>query len=1096
MTDSIVGHGKALAVGEEGWPDGIVGVVNQWSSPELKKDAVKAAVQRNIRRVCLFYVEDVASTDRIGVDFNDEAGGVLSVGVALGARDMSRWNADHPLRVVIGNVAAKDAADVRLTAAAAAVTQYSGVPISIAADWPSLTSTRGFSGQKDVVQRQKIMAVAAQAEALADVVQEVSQHDVGRAALHQKLRSVRFAGIEEGGSKPQYSFGDDGVLAISLSNDALSARPNTLLTPLRLRWLLGALLDFERATGDSRIAEQTAAVRPNLKSNAFKSEVDWSFLEQPEFLALTPEEQSNICTTLSALVVKQVLRGLVGVCEHPIGLKCVQDNIAAFKLTFDVSGKAAPIKQNLRVEGKDLVLRTSDVTLAEAAAARYKERIEFAYDLVVAIAVDNAKPAKATLEANLGSTSAGGALSFQLDVPLEFTKTDTFRAIEPPKQADIITCLYSLPALGGTNNNSSNFDAFMAIVHHEPVVKALQATSNGSSSIVVTARVHEDDSVPSPGVWSISPAGNGLVFDISLSDVLPSTRVVDWCPRALDCLSLVEVVGRLETSETFASLWATTTAALGCSAAQPLALEIDWDSMVASAEYQGLPAEQRLAAVKSLQTTVVQCLFHGDDAITGARGLSEFKQVCAAIREAVRRVLIVVDPANACPGTVVGGAVGAGATLTLCVGLRNVRAADTDASQVNGVAKVVETALKLRPVREAAAVARGAERVAAGCQAVCVPVRVDWEHFVNTDKVKQDEFGYVAQIDAAATKAVRTIAAGENSFSDLGLDGSFGQGLLQSKNVKEIVVAFDTTNEISSNPGVTHGLIPRSMKALQRPGGVVVVNVNQSSRGIGCGRQVQYALDPNGARRDETACRDRMASRMRADEQARRERAITSAQNDNVRAQEQYSREQERYQRDMQKHQEELRSSCYSCSGKRLKKCGQVAWVLLLLLWAVKAERTDEVFGVFGIWWCDSCLFTSYATFLCSNSDCRFCNGKGTTTNNNNVSTCRICHGRTQVDCSSCRGTGLRSVLAPTDLLYFLFSASMMYDVCAACRVFLSAMQALDLHTLLAASLFLCPVLSRTNRYPNGKSAPRAPSALRLKDIPTFGAMPDYTHQI
>ena len=924
MADSIVGHGKALAVGEEGWPDGITGVINRWSSPELKKDAVKAAVQRNIRRVCLFYVEDVASADRIGVDFNDEAGGVLNVGIALGARDMSRWNADHPLRVVIGNVAAKDAADVRLTAATAAVSQYSNVAVSLAADWPSLTSTRGFSGQKDVVQRQKIMAVAAQAEAFADVVQEVSQHDVGRGALHKKLRSVHFAGIEEGDSKPQYSFGDDGVLAIGLSNNALSASSNTLLTPLRLRWLLGALLDFERATGDSRIAEQTAAVRPDLKSNAFKSEMDWSFLTQPEFLALTPEEQSNICTTLSALVVKQVLRGLVGVCEHPIGRKCVQENIAAFKLGFDVSGKAAPIKQNLRVEGKDLVLRTSDVTLAEAAAARYKERIEFAYDLVVAIAVDNAKPAKATLEANLGSASAGGELSFQLDVPLEFTKTDTFRAIEPPKQADIITCLYSLPALGGAKSSSS-IDAFMAIVHHEPVVKALQSTSNGSSSIIVTACVHEDDSVPSPGVWSISPAGNGLVFDVSLSDVLPSATVGDWCPRALDCLSLVEVVGRLETSEAFASLWAATTAALGCSVTEPLPLEIDWNSMVSSAEYRSLPADQRLAAVKSLHTTVVQRLFHGDDAITGTRGLSEFKQVCAAIREAVRRVLIVVDPANACPGTVVGSAVGADSTLTLCVGLCNVRAADADVSQVNGVAKVVETALKLRPVREAAAVARGAERVAAGCQAVCVPVRVDWEHFVNTDKVRQDEFGYVAQIDAAAAKAVRTIASGENDFSDLGLDGPFGQGLLQSKNVKEIVVAFDTTNEVSFNPGVTHGLIPRSVKALQRPGGVVVVNANQSGRGIGCGRQLQYALDPNGARRDETACRDRIANRMRADEQARRERAITSAQNDNVRAQEQYSREQERYQRDMQKHQEELRSNCYSCSGKRLKKCGQVA---------------------------------------------------------------------------------------------------------------------------------------------------------------------------
>ena len=70
----------------------------------------------------------------------------------------------------------------------------------------------------------------------------------------------------------------------------------------------------------------------------------------------------------------------------------------------------------------------------------------------------------------------------------------------------------------------------------------------------------------------------------------------------------------------------------------------------------------------------------------------------------------------------------------------------------------------------------------------------------------------------------------------------------------------------------------------------------------------------------------------------------------------------------------------------------------------------------------------------------RYCNGKGTTTNNRKVSTCRICNGRTQVDCSSCNGTGLR--------------------------------------------------------YPRGKNPPRAPSALRLKDIPTFGSMPNFVNQI
>jgi hypothetical protein len=250
----------------------------------------------------------------------------------------------------------------------------------------------------------------------------------------------------------------------------------------------------------------------------------------------------------------------------------------------------------------------------------------------------------------------------------------------------------------------------------------------------------------------------------------------------------------------------------------------------------------------------------------------------------------------------------------------------------------------------------------------------------------------VAQLDAAAAKAIRTVAAGERDFSDLGLDGAFGQALLSAHAVgaQRLVVAFDTTNATQSNPGVTHGLIPRYMTA-KRAGTAIVVTVNQQGNGVGCGRQVQYALDPSGARRDETACRDRVAARMRSDEQSRRDRAVADAQNDNARAQEQHSREQQSYQRELQKHQEELLKPCGSCSGKRLQKCN-------------------------------------------------YCNGKGTTTNNKNVSTCRICNGRTQVDCSSCSGTGLR--------------------------------------------------------HPRGCNPPRPPGALRLKDIPTFGSMPDYVHQI
>ena len=833
MADSLLGHLKPLSVGEQDWPKGVVGVINSWQSPELKRSAVVDAAKRNIKRVRILYSTDgsISGSERIAVEFDDD-GGILTIKVALAARDMPRWDPDKLLRCVIGNMAAKDAADVLLASESATASKLASSRIVFTATWSSLTADSSFQSLKDVEQRKKIMAVAAQARALVAVIETVSAHRIGKAALQEKLRKISFVASEDHGIKtPVYSFGGE-ELVVALSTSTMDASDRDLITPLRLRWLLGVLLDFETATGNARATQQTQELRKAF-SESFTTSIDWSFLSHSEFLNLTPEQQSQICNDLSGPVVKQMLRGLCAVCDHPIGLKCVQDNIASLNLSFSVTGSTESIKRSLSVKGKGLVFHATQRTLPEAARTRFKEHIEFAYDLVVAIAVDNATDAKKQLEKRLGDASSS-SLRFQLAIPLDFTKTEIFRDLEPPQQADIITCLYNLPPLVGSASSGSQ--GLVAVLEHSPVVDRLR-TVCGGDNISVTAVVRVDDSIVAPARWSIVE-NSGLQLEVSLSHVLGLPKVGDWTPRVLDCLSLVETVGRLQTNAEHETIWSATLKALHCDNAIPLS--IDWDSFVQSQEYRSLSAAQRLEAVHNVQTHVLRHLFHGDAGVTGPRGLCEFEQVTAVIRKDVQKVMVAVDPtasANNGTCTVRGGAVGAGGVLTLVVGLSNVRSSSSDASAIAGVAQVLEVALNLRPVRQAAAVARGAQTVSKACGSIGVPVTVDWDAFVASPKVAGDKFGYVAQIDAAANKAVGTVAGGGRSFSNVDLNGPHAAALLSK--VKEVVVEVDTTNSTVHNPGVTQSLIPRYMKVSNK-GGRVHVTINQRGESVGCFRQVIF----------------------------------------------------------------------------------------------------------------------------------------------------------------------------------------------------------------------------------------------------------------
>ena len=164
-----------------------------------------------------------------------------------------------------------------------------------------------------------------------------------------------------------------------------------------------------------------------------------------------------------------------------------------------------------------------------------------------------------------------------------------------------------------------------------------------------------------------------------------------------------------------------------------------------------------------------------------------------------------------------------------------------------------------------------------------------------------------------------------------------------------------------------------------------------------------------------------------------------------------------RYNKDLVRYQEDLQKQCGSCSGRRTKKCN-------------------------------------------------YCQGKGTTVNNKNVSTCWVCKGRGEVECgpsialypvpsvprhSRAHGGRFHTII----ILYII-----LIDTIAE---YTPRMQTLfrvgkDWHALV---LFSGSCAGTGLRYGNGcnhgnLSPPRPPSPWNNKPQPSFGSLPDFRAQI
>ena len=170
--------------------------------------------------------------------------------------------------------------------------------------------------------------------------------------------------------------------------------------------------------------------------------VPWDFTNTSEFLKIAPEKQQEVTEDTSKRLVNNIIyRGLIQVTTHPIGLKCVKENIKNVSIIFDYVA-TSPSEATATIDGSTLKVEVSKTALQHAIKDRFKERIELKYDVIVAIAEDNAKALHNSITQHL-KEATGQDIPFVYHLK-SFTDEERFKAFKPSQQADVITNVVSI----------------------------------------------------------------------------------------------------------------------------------------------------------------------------------------------------------------------------------------------------------------------------------------------------------------------------------------------------------------------------------------------------------------------------------------------------------------------------------------------------------------------------------------------------------------------------------------------------------------------------------------------------------------------------
>ena len=721
-------------------------------------------------------------------------------------------------------------------------------------------------------------------------LQIVCEHSIGKESIKDQIKEIHISTDEtklnrndsSNLSGNNYNFDkENGIFYWIIPYSQLLSPGKYAILAWQLRWALGCSISIAKDIGEKKMEEYRKQACETIEKE-ISLNFDWKFIETSEFLETGPQPiVKTIEETSDSLIKRIFIDGLVRVCSHPIGKKSIQENINEVLVSYSPIDDLNHNDSVLSIEGSTLCIKVSKNNLHAAIQSRYKERIEFEYDLIVAIAKDNAMEVHQRVEKSIEQYTKQN-IPILVDLA-SFTPLDVFRSKIPSDQADIITTLYSNLPVQMIESSSVGMCSFLQYdVSIEPFLKLVEE---------IEYRVDVKNEVKS-SEGNLFLDGKKLVLEVNINDVIKSSSLTNWKERILACLDMLVNISIYETREKRNNIEKQYKKSMKT---QDANIDINWDLFIKSNEFLSYHPTDRVRIIKSSNVKMLEITLLGDKGFTGSKGLCEFDDTISHLHTIFKDIKFNIIP----NGSVTKVNVQSN-QLILSYSLQNI-----DKEQYIGCHDGLEDLLDLRPIKQNAAINRANKKIESDCQSLIstyCPIIVNWDSFISSQGKD-----YVSIIDEVAT-VPKTIFMSKNmsSFGNCGIPAltASSSSLAQKlKSFKQIEVCLNPSNSVNENIGRSHTLNPSCFKVTSSGDKLTVeTNLQSRMRLPGCARVIQFILCSGEALQEEQRTIHQIAANMTAQEQQRRDDAVRRAQDKNNDITKQNARDQEDYQRKMQEY--------------------------------------------------------------------------------------------------------------------------------------------------------------------------------------------------
>eukprot|EP01124_Arcella_intermedia_P033172 TRINITY_DN7876_c0_g2_i2.p1 TRINITY_DN7876_c0_g2~~TRINITY_DN7876_c0_g2_i2.p1 ORF type:complete len:2631 (-),score=708.58 TRINITY_DN7876_c0_g2_i2:12-7805(-) len=758
---------------------------------------------------------------------------------------------------------------------------------------------------------------------LVAMFQDVCLHPFGKKAIQDQINSCKILVLTTS-EKPTSVKLEDGIWSVIISLDAVTA-PKNQWAAWQLRWLLGVAIPIQKDLGEKKMEEYLQRTRSISGAN-MELEFDWTFIEQKEFLSQDPRKIIEVMQQATNSFPRAVFEGINQVCSHPVGKESVEKSISKVSIRYVPvdseetlsNSKHSRYDSKMEVKGNSLCVLCSPSTIDSACKSRYKERIEFEYNLIVAISQSNAMEAFNKALQNLRKGCNNDALEIKVTID-NFVFDPVFRNDLPPgDQSDIITALYSTIPTNMVEQIGEifNYQKVAQIFKEKIGVISIVVDPKNATIGYPSSQQQKYNSDPN---LSYSPAQRQVTVSINLDDILKATKYNLWKYGFMDLIDVLVPSACEETDKehqkNIAAFHKSLTHNFPGGAKCPVT--VDW-SFSKTPQFVAYHPHDRWTMLKSMNVDAIQNTLLGITGFSLPTGLCEFSDTLQKIHSVMDNVKFIIE--DTAPFVSI-----AGKTMVFAYTLNQL-----NQRTFTGCHGPLETLLSLRPIKQNAAIQRANEHIAAttaGLSDTPIPVECNWNDFSNSLPTSE----YVSIIDRVAKIPAAILMNKAYDFGDAGLSvmlRSSSSLKAQFAQVKKIVLNLDASNSTRKHIGKSRGLNPESFDiSLQQNALVVKLNLNaHPDKLAGIGRVVQFLLCPSEALSEEQNEIRRIAQRMRHDEEDRRRREVERANDENKRIQDENRREQENYDRAMKDWNKSVNEKCnYSQCNGGYSKCGVCA---------------------------------------------------------------------------------------------------------------------------------------------------------------------------